>query len=99
MRRTEICPRRRPPVDIELVVDGSVIYHTTLPPSGLAGDGPSRVYEKFLLPGGNHEIAVRIRDNPNTVGFDYETVRQGVLAPEQNLVIDFSPNKGGFVFR
>ena len=99
MRRTEICPRRRPPVDVELAVDGNLVYRATLPPSGLAGDGPSRIYEKFLLPAGDHEIAVRLRDNPNTAGFDYETVRQVALAPQQNLVIDFSPNQGGFVFR
>lgn len=99
MRRTEICPRRRPPVDIELAIDGDLVYRAMLPPSGLAGDGPSRAYEKFLLPAGNHEIAVRMRDNPNTAGFDYEAVRQVVLAAEQNLVIDFSVTEGGFVFR
>lgn len=99
MRRTEICPRRRPPVDIELAVDGDLVYRAMLPPSGLAGDGPSRAYEKFLLPAGNHEITVKMRDNPTTVGFDYEAVRQVVLAAEQNLVIDFSVTEGGFVFR
>src|SRR3972149_6651163 len=39
MRRTEICPRRRPPVDVELAVDGKLVYRATLPPSGLAGGG------------------------------------------------------------
>jgi len=99
MRRTEICPRRRPPVDVELSVDGVLLYRQTLPPSGIAGDGPSRVYEKFVLPAGEHTIAVALSDNPQVGGFEYEEVRQVDLAAGQNFVIDFSPTDGGFVFR
>jgi hypothetical protein len=99
MRRTEICPRRRPSVDVELVVDDDLVFRETLPPSGIAGDGPSRVYQKFVLPAGEHTIAVRMRDNPQTTGFDYDTARKVVLAAGQNLVIDFSPADGGFFFR
>jgi hypothetical protein len=99
MRRTEICPRRRPPVDVELRVDGALLYRETLPPSGIAGDGPSRVYEKFTLPAGKHTIAVALSDNPQAAGFEYDDVRQVDLAAGQNLVIDFSPTDGGFVFR
>lgn len=99
MRRTETCPRRRPPVDVELRVDGELLFRQTLPPSGIAGDGPSRVYEKFVLPAGEHTIAVALSDNPQTAGFEYDEVRQVDLAARQNLVIDFSPTDGGFVFR
>ncbi len=99
MRRTEICPRRRPPVVVELAVDGNIVYSAALAPTGFAGDGPSRVHEKFLLAEGDHDIMVRMRDNPQTTGFDHEAARTVVLSAEQNLVIDFSPNEGGFVFR
>ena len=98
MRRTEICPRRRPPVDVELRVDGEILFRETLPPSGIAGDGPSRVYEKFALSAGKHTIAVALSDNPQIAGFEYDKVRQVDLAAGQNLVIDFSPTNGGFVF-
>jgi len=99
MRRTEICPRRRPPVDVELRVDGELLFRETLPPSGIAGDGPSRLYEKFVLPAGEHTIAVALGDNPEAAGFEYDDIRQVDLAAGQNLVIDFSLTKGGFVFR
>jgi hypothetical protein len=99
MRRKEVCPRRRPPVDVELKVDGELLLRQTLPPSGIAGDGPSRLYEKFVLPAGKHTIAVAMSDNPQIEGFEYDEVRQVELAAGQNLVIDFSPTDGGFIFR
>lgn len=99
MRRTEICPRRRPPVDVELRIDGELVFRKSLPPSGIAGDGPSQVYEKFLLPAGKHTIALALSDDPQAAGFEYTVVRQIDLAAGQNLVIEFSPADGGFVFR
>lgn len=99
MRRKEICPRRRPPVDVELKVDGKLVFRQSLPPSGIAGDGPSRLYEKFVLPAGKHTIAVAMSDNPKSPGFEFEEIRQIDLGAGQNLVIDFSQVDGGFVFR
>jgi hypothetical protein len=99
MRRTEICPRRRPPVDVELRIDGELVFRETLAPSGIAGDGPSRVYEKFVLPAGEHTIAIAMSDDPRAAGFEYDVVRQVDLAAGQNLVIEFSPTNGGFAFR
>jgi len=99
MRRKEICPRRRPALDVELSVDGQLLFRDTLPPSGIAGDGPSRLYEKFVLPAGRHTISVAMSDNPQIAGFEYDEVREVELAAGQNLVIDFSASEGGFVFR
>lgn len=99
MRKTQVCERRRPPVAVELVLDGAELFAATLPPSGIAGDGPSRVYEKFMLPAGPHEIAVRMRDTPRETGFDHEAARSVTLAPGQNFVIDFDANAGDFVFK
>ncbi len=99
MRRKEVCPRRRPAVDVQLTVDGALLFKQTLPPTGIAGDGPSRLYEKFVLPAGEHTIAVAMSDNPQIAGFEYDEVRQVNLAAGQNLVIDFSQKDGGFVFR
>jgi len=98
MRRREVCDRKRLPVLVELQIDGATAFRAELPPSGLSGDGPSRVYEKFVLPSGSHEIAARLRDSGRTEGFDYAAQRTVDLAPGQNFVIDFSPVSGGFVF-
>ncbi len=99
MKRTEVCDRRRPPVYVELDIDGSTIFTADLPPSGIAGDGPSRVYKRFVLPEGEHKLAVRLRDTIRTEGFDQSAERDVVLAPGQNFVIDYVPVAGGFVFR
>jgi len=98
MRRTEICDRKRPPVYVELDLDGETVYRASLPASGIAGDGPSRVYERFELPVGEHEIAVRLRDTTRAEGFDFVAKRQISLASEQNFAIDFRPDAGGFIF-
>jgi len=98
MRRTEICERERPPVHVVLEIDGSTAFEAELPPTGLAGDGPSRVYEKFVLPAGSHRLAVRLRDTARAEGFDHSAEREAELAPGQNFVIDFNPAAGGFIF-
>ena len=98
MRRAEICLRERPPVYVELDVGGQRLYAAELPPSGIAGDGPSRVYQRFILPAGRHSVAVRLRDRPETLAFGYTAERTIELESADHRVIDFRPEAGGFVF-
>lgn len=99
MRRVQDCPRGRRPIYVELDVDGRAVYQASLPPTGIAGDGPSRVYQRFVLPAGKHDLAVRMRDTARTEGFDRERRDSVELSPEQMLVIDYRPESGSFVFR
>lgn len=99
MRRKQVCDRRRPPVYVELEIDGALAFAEALPPRGIAGSGPSQVYERFLLPAGRHDIDVRLRDRPTSEGFDYAAQTRVTLAPAESLVIDFRPEAGGFVFQ
>lgn len=99
MRRVEDCPRGRPPIYVELDVDGRSVYHAVLPPTGIAGDGPSRAYQRFVVPVGTHDVAVRLRDNPATQGFDRERSGRVTIGPDQNFVIDFRSDTGEFIFR
>ena len=99
MRRVQDCPRARRPIYVELDVGDAVAYRASLPPTGIAGDGPSRVYQRFVLPVGEYDVAVRMRDTPRTEGFDRERKGRIVLGPDQMLVIDFRPESGGFVFK
>ncbi len=99
MRRVEDCPRGRQPVHVELDVDGRNLYRASLPPAGIAGDGPSRVYQRFVLPVGPHDIAVKMRDTPRTEGFDHARAERIELAADQMLVVDFRAESGEFVFR
>jgi hypothetical protein len=99
MRQRRICDRSRPPIYVELDVDGATVFAATVPPTGLAGTGPSRIYKRFVLPAGAHSVAVRMRDRPTTKGFDYEASARVNLRPSQSYVIDFRAEAGGFIFK
>ena len=72
MRRVQDCPRGRRAIYVELDVDGRNVYQASLTPTGIAGDGPSRVYQRFMMPAGKYDIAVRMRDTARADGFDHE---------------------------
>lgn len=99
MRRTTVCDRTRATLRLELDIDGEPALRAELTPGGLAGDGPARVYERFRLPAGRHELALRLADSGREEGFDHVASHRVELAPAQNFVIDFRPEQGGFVFR
>ncbi len=98
LRQTEVCERKRQPVYVEMDIDNEPVYRASLPPSGIARDGPSRVYERFVLPAGDYEIAVRLRDTSRTEGFDDVAVYRLSLSAGQSFVIDFRRDTGGFIF-
>jgi hypothetical protein len=61
MRRPTDCPRERVSLLVELAVDGELLYRDWLPPSGLAGDGTSTAYERFVVAPGRHVVTARLR--------------------------------------
>ena len=97
MRSGVDCPRERVPVVVEL--DGERVYHASLAPAGLAGDGPSSVYERFEVPAGHHRIRVRLRDTVRESGFDHEDAADVRLVERRSFVIDFRAELGGFQFQ
>ena len=99
MRRQTVCERERLPVAIELTLNGDLLYQAKLPPSGVAGDGPSRVYQRFAVAPGRHELVARLRDTDRDEGYDYEKRAEIELAAQQSLAIDFRAETGGFIFR
>lgn len=99
MRRVLDCPRGRRAIYVELDIDGHETYRASLAPTGIAGDGPSRVYQRFVLPAGKHDVAVRMRDTARSDGFDHERRESVELSADQMLVIDYRPESGSFIFR
>ena len=99
MRRPLDCPRGRVPLLVELEMDGALLYRAELAASGFAADGPATVYERFVVPPGRHELTARLRDSRRTEGFDYERRAQLELAVQQNFVVDFRAETGGFIFK
>lgn len=98
-RRPNNCSRERVSVHVELTVDKDVVLDERLAPTGLAGDGPARVYRKFVVAPGAHVITARLRDRSGEGAFNYETRREVTLAAGQNLAIDFKSDAGGFIFQ
>lgn len=99
MRKADQCPRERVPLHVELALDGRLLFRGVLPPTGLSGDGPAQLYEKFFVESGVHRIDVRLRDSARADGFDHERVEEVSLQARQVLVIDFRPESGGFIWR
>lgn len=97
MRRPEICPRERPPIRVELDIDGAPAFAADVPPSGIGRDGPSRVHQRFVLPAGDYGIAVRMRDRPGEE-FSWRGTQTIHIDPADHRVIDFRASAGGFVF-
>jgi hypothetical protein len=98
-RRPNDCSRQRLPVHVQLVVDGELLYDAAIAPSGIAGDGPARVYRKLMVAPGQREIVARLRDSDRATGFDYETRAMVTLLPQQSLAVDFRSDIGGFILR
>ncbi len=98
MRRKEVCDRARAPIYLELDLDGETILAEALPPSGIADDGPSRIYRRFMVSAGTHQVAIRLRERASGSGFDFVAERQITLTEAQSFAIDFRPQMGGFVF-
>lgn len=99
MRRAVECERGRLPVVVEMMVDGATLLSEVLPPTGLARDGPSRIYRSFAVDPGQHRLVLHLRDTPREKGFDYTREADVQLMPQQNFVIDFRPEGSGFIFR
>lgn len=99
MRALEDCPRERSPVTIEMELDGKVLYHEVIAPSGLSRDGASTVYGRFPLPAGEHRLSVKMKDNDKQAGFNFQRSETINLRPAQVLVIDFNRQQGGLLFK
>ncbi len=89
MRAPVRCPRERSPIVVELDLDGAPALRRVAQPSGLSKDGAASIYHRLALPAGTHRIAVRLRDDARSTGFEHVHEETVTLAPSQILVIDF----------
>jgi len=99
MRHPTECARTRLPVLVLFRMDGMTLLDVSLPPSGLSGDGPSRMYQGFPVTAGAHAVSLFLRDSGRESGYDYAFEQTLIVTPQQNLVIDFRPTTGGFYVR
>lgn len=96
MRDRQICDRRRAPIRVEMDIDGRQAIAVDAPPSGLAGSGPSRIYESIELSAGSYRIDLRMSDDPTAEGFAYQATIDIALEPARSIAIDFDAASRGF---
>ncbi len=96
MRRPTDCPRARVPLLVELRLDDETLYRASLAPSGLASDGASSAYERFVVAPGRYRLSASLRDSRREQGFDHEMTEVIELRAGQHLVVDFRADTGGF---
>ncbi|MFZ2652051.1 MAG: hypothetical protein WA210_18290 [Burkholderiaceae bacterium] len=89
MRAPLRCPRERSAIVVELDVDGTPALRHVARPSGLSKDGASSVYHRLRVNAGAHRVAVRLKDDVRSAGFDHVREASVTLKPAQILVIDF----------
>ncbi|MEI6986794.1 MAG: hypothetical protein WCK65_11755 [Rhodospirillaceae bacterium] len=99
MRKPLDCKRERRALYLEVKVDGSVVYTGWLQPSGLSGDGASRIYRIFTVDPGRHRLSFGMRETARSEGFDFQREEEVTLMPQQNFVVDFRSDIGGFIFK
>jgi len=89
----EVCPRGRSPLQLELSMDGKILYQAKVPPSGLHNDGISSMYQRFEIPAGFHRLQIKMNDDINVDGYTWELEQDIDLQPAQVMVASF---KEGF---
>ena len=99
MRAPLECARARSPVIVELTLDGRLLARRVQHPSGLSHDGASTVYERFIVPAGEHDLSVKFNDSVRVSGYNYVRDEEVELRPGQVLVVDFNPQKGGILIQ
>lgn len=99
MRAPKRCPRERSPLRVQVEIDGSVVHEQTAQPSGLSRDGASAVYQRLPVSAGKHRVTVRLNDDVNQPGYNYELEREVELQPAQIIVIDFDSERKRITLR
>jgi len=98
MRTPLDCPRERLPITIQLLLDGDVLFDQSVTAAGLVHGGTTRVYRRFAVASGGHQLVARMVDSARTEGYDFERAATIELSPGENFVIDFRAEAGGFLF-
>ncbi len=98
MRAALDCPRERAVIKVQIEVDGNIVLDKELPPSGLQKDGAVALSFRLPVPAGRHRVVARMLDRPEGP-FNHVAERALDLAPGAMLIIDFSTEHDGFVFR
>jgi len=98
LRYSKKCSRERSPLRVELMMDGKMMFSGKVQPRGLSKDLPSPIYQRFIVPAGQHIFRVRMQDDIRKSGYTYSSEKKITLKKLQTLVIDFNNVRRQFVF-
>ncbi|MBI4665066.1 MAG: hypothetical protein HY751_01515 [Nitrospinae bacterium] len=100
MRRAnaECGSRERVPLQLVIWIDGALKAELEVIPAGIRRDGACYVYRRFILPAGEHEIKVAMKDSVgdgDEYDYEYKTTVNGQA--RRAVVISFESGKESFV--
>jgi hypothetical protein len=96
MRLSMDCPRARSPLNLELYLDDQMLVKESLSPPGFREDQSVNVFQRIKVRAGEHALRVWMNDDINIEGPTYRYEQSVVLKPEQQLLVDFDAESGGF---
>jgi hypothetical protein len=99
MRVTEVCPRERSPITVQVDIDGARALERSAAPTGLSKDGAAAMYARLTVPAGERRVAVRLSDDVRARDKPWQREAMLTLTAGQVLVIDFDAGKGGITFQ
>ncbi len=97
MRQARVCPRERSSIEVQLLFDGQEVYHQVVEPAGLKNDGRAKLYHRFTVKAGDHEITTKLKDHRDLDDYNFQESKMVNLKSGGVLVIDFDPDKQQFI--
>lgn len=93
MQAAQICERGRPPVRLQVTVDGEIAHEKAWPPGGLWNDGASVAIARMPVEPGAHRIDIKI-DDGGEGAWTHEAGRSVTVQERQRYVVLFDKNDG-----
>ncbi len=97
MRLKKVCPRERSAIEFQFLMDGIEVYHNIIEPAGLHNDGKAKLYHRFTVTAGNHQITARLKDHMKLDKYNFQETQNVSLLSGGILVIDFDPVEKKFI--
>jgi len=98
MRKPDQCPRERHPLHLEILLDGTPQFVTTVAARGLHSDGKASINKRFAVGAGEHRVSVRMNDAGGEQAGEISITRTVRLAPGENVVIYLDSDNREFKF-
>ncbi len=95
MQAAQICERGRPPVRLQVWVDGELVHDHAYPPGGLWSDGASVAVARLPLEPGSHRVELALDDTGEGT-FTHRDARTLEVVERERAVVVFEA--GGFVW-